>query len=356
MDGVDRSDILSARFPDIHSVKAAIQRGRMLADNYLVVVVEVDDVIVKYGRRVYKSEALAMQLVRDATTVPLPSVHAYFSEPATDTQERCGYLVMEKVPGIPLVDALLRLDEPSCDRIASQLRAYLSSLRSISSAGRWGIVGRNGVFHGGLFRYLHRPLTEEQWEHGNSCVATCTRDVFEYFATASDDRHGVRSQQVKQMAPNIDYSRPAMFSHGDLVPENIMVDEASGTITSIIDWERAGWYPYFWDDSLASMRMIWRSGTRRIDRPSERSAPSNSWPLCKAKKNLRAPGVIVVFESTYRRSDARSSESSVESVSDMYNDGLPSEPLHHVDPTSAADSFAPAKAFDPIFNTLMTLA
>ncbi|EIW65286.1 kinase-like protein, partial [Trametes versicolor FP-101664 SS1] len=209
-------------------------------------------VIVKYGRRVYKSEALAMQLVRDATTVPLPSVHAYFSEPATDAQERCGYLVMEKVPGIPLVDALPRLDEPSCDKIASQLRAYLSSLRSISSAGRWGIVGRNGVFHGGLFRYLHRPLTEEQWEHGNSCVATCTKDVFEYFAKASDDRHGVRSQQVKQMAPNIDYSRPAMFSHGDLVPENIMVDEASGTITSIIDWERAGWYPYFWDDSLAS--------------------------------------------------------------------------------------------------------
>ncbi len=46
-----------------------------------------------------------------------------------------------------------------------------------------------------------------------------------------------------------------MFFHGDLVPENIMVDEASGSITSIIDWKRAGWYPYFWDESLVSMRL-----------------------------------------------------------------------------------------------------
>lgn len=255
MNGVDKSDIPCARFPDISSVKAAIQRGRQLAKAYKVLVIEVDDVVVKYGRRVYKSEALAVQLVRNATTVPLPRAYAYFSEPATERRDRCGYLVMEKVAGVPLVDVLPRLDDASCDKIALQLRTYLSSLRSIPSAGRWGIVGKNGIFHGGLFRYMHHPLTEDQRRHGNPCVATCTGDVFEYFAKASDDETGARETEIKQLAPGVDYSRPAIFSHGDLVPENIMVDEASGSITAIMDWERAGWYPYFWDESLASMRM-----------------------------------------------------------------------------------------------------
>ncbi|OJT07952.1 hypothetical protein TRAPUB_1163 [Trametes pubescens] len=270
MNSVDRSDIPCARFPDIHSVKAAIQRGRLLAKTYRVLVIEVDDVVVKYGRRVSKSEALAMQLMRDATTVPLPRAYAYFSEPATEKRDRCGYLVMEKVPGIPLVDALPRLDEAACDKIASQLRVYLSSLRSISSAGKWGIVGKNGVFHGGLFRYLHRPLTEDRRLHGNPCVATCTGDVFEYFAKASDNASGVRDAEIKHLSSNVDYSRPAVFSHGDLVPENIMIDEASVSITSIIDWERAGWYPYFWDESIASMRLSAYQSARATSQRWER--------------------------------------------------------------------------------------
>ncbi|EIW62978.1 kinase-like protein [Trametes versicolor FP-101664 SS1] len=258
MNGMDRSDIPSARFPDLLSVKAAIERGKQLAKTYQVVIVELDDIVVKYGRRVYKSEALAMQLVHGAAAdVPLPHFHAYFTQTAEDPdgEGRCGYLVMEKVPGIPLIEALPRLDEQSCDNIASQLQTYVSSLRSIDSAGKWGIVGRNGIFHGGLFRYLHRPFTEDVRASSNPCVATCTRDVFEYFAKASEFPSGGRERNITGSASDIDFSRPSMFSHGDLVPENIMVDEASGSITSIIDWERAGWYPYFWDESIASMRL-----------------------------------------------------------------------------------------------------
>ncbi|KAI0653785.1 hypothetical protein C8Q70DRAFT_927011 [Cubamyces menziesii] len=33
-----------------------------------------------------------------------------------------------------------------------------------------------------------------------------------------------------------------------------MVDEKTGAITAIIDWENAGWYPYFWDHSVATIR------------------------------------------------------------------------------------------------------
>lgn len=37
------------------------------------------------------------------------------------------------------------------------------------------------------------------------------------------------------------------LTHGDLLPQNIMVE--GSTITGIIDWETAGYYPEFWEYS-----------------------------------------------------------------------------------------------------------
>lgn len=36
-----------------------------------------------------------------------------------------------------------------------------------------------------------------------------------------------------------------IFTHGDLVPRNIMV--RNGGIVSILDWEMAGFYPEYWE-------------------------------------------------------------------------------------------------------------
>ncbi|KAI0631159.1 kinase-like protein [Trametes polyzona] len=249
------SDIPNSRFPSLDAVKSFIKREKTLASSHHVTVVEVDDVVIKYGPRVYKSEALAMQLVRETTTVPLPQVLSYFTEVLDGAKDRCGYLIMEKVPGVLLAQALPNLSDKACDEIASQLRTHLSSLRSIKSDGKWGIVGRNGVFHGGQFHYLHPPRTEEQHLYGNPCRATSAKDVYDYFAKAAADLNGGWPASIPKDPPEIDFARPAVFSHGDLVPENIMVDEASGAITSIIDWEHAGWYPYFWDDTIASLRL-----------------------------------------------------------------------------------------------------
>ncbi|KAI0370477.1 kinase-like protein [Pilatotrama ljubarskyi] len=238
---MDNSGMATNSFPDIQSVKVMIGKGRTLSTDPKASVVEIDDLIIKFGRRVYRSEALAMQLVRDKTTVPVPRLYAYFSELSSGGEERCGYLVMEKVSGVSLLDVLARLDEASGISIASQLRSHICSLRSLSSPGKWGVVGRDGVFHGGQFKYLHRPFTEEQLRYGNPCRVSSTRDVVEYFARACDYAEGDRDPEI------------TIFSHGDLVPENILVDEATASITSIIDWEHAGWYPYFWDDSIAEM-------------------------------------------------------------------------------------------------------
>ncbi|KAI0641534.1 kinase-like domain-containing protein [Trametes meyenii] len=256
------TDIPSPRFPDIQSVQALLRHGKQLTKSEGVTVVEVaGDLVVKFGKRVYRSEALAMRLVSDSTVVPIPRFYAYFSGTSLDEfhdkERHCGYIVMDKVSGTPLVEVLAGLNDSALDTLTSQLRRIVSSLRSLKATGDlkpWGIVGRDGLFHGGYFRYLHRPFSEEQLQHGNPCRVSCTHDFLEYFAKACDADDGYRDPKVAGIFSYVDLERSSVFSHGDFVPENILVDEDTGSVTSIIDWELAGWYPYFWDDSIASIR------------------------------------------------------------------------------------------------------
>ena len=41
-------------------------------------------------------------------------------------------------------------------------------------------------------------------------------------------------------------SNRSVFTHGDIAPRNIMVDDEN-KITGILDWEYAGWYPDYWE-------------------------------------------------------------------------------------------------------------
>ncbi|KAF2772401.1 hypothetical protein EJ03DRAFT_324815 [Teratosphaeria nubilosa] len=41
-------------------------------------------------------------------------------------------------------------------------------------------------------------------------------------------------------------SNQSVFTHGDMSPRNIMVDERL-QITGIVDWEAVGWYPDYWE-------------------------------------------------------------------------------------------------------------
>ena len=51
--------------------------------------------------------------------------------------------------------------------------------------------------------------------------------------------------QLPDMLPR---SSRSVFTHGDIAPRNIMVDEEHN-ITGILDWEFSGWYPDYWEYS-----------------------------------------------------------------------------------------------------------
>lgn len=74
----------------------------------------------------------------------------------------------------------------------------------------------------------------------------------EYFARAATILRQAGEELPDGEVVEIDLTRPPVFSHGDLLPDNIMCDLESNRITAIIDWEHAGCYPYFWDIFVAS--------------------------------------------------------------------------------------------------------
>jgi hypothetical protein len=60
------------------------------------------------------------------------------------------------------------------------------------------------------------------------------------------------------LIPARPHNQECVFTHCDLMPNNIMVDtDGSGNwvITGIIDWEDAGFYPAYWE-SVKSMRTV----------------------------------------------------------------------------------------------------
>ncbi|OTB19257.1 hypothetical protein K445DRAFT_305645 [Daldinia sp. EC12] len=51
-----------------------------------------------------------------------------------------------------------------------------------------------------------------------------------------------------------------VFTHGDINLRNVLVDEKSGRLSGIVDWETAGWYPDYWEYTKAhfATKLKWR--------------------------------------------------------------------------------------------------
>ncbi|KAI5777714.1 kinase-like domain-containing protein [Geopyxis carbonaria] len=150
--------------------------------------------------------------------------------------ETC-YSFMSYLPGQEGSSTWLTLTNTQKDRFRSDLALQLSRLRSLSND--TGSFGFNGVcvdlrrlsnttnsrittFQGFLSYLLeepYRPIAAEYFEYLKHCVFKS-----ELQGTADD----------------------LIFTHADLHPRNFLIG-TDGEITGIIDWETAGWYPWYWE-------------------------------------------------------------------------------------------------------------
>ncbi len=114
--------------------------------------------------------------------------------------------------------------------------------------------------------------------------------------TLSDDALRVRTherqlhyggQRYAEELPNmLPRSSSSVFTHADIAPRNIMVDEQY-RITGIIDWEAAGWYPDYWGYANI-MRPACRRGDWQeyMDRAAPQSLKCNLEGIKAARRVL----------------------------------------------------------------------
>lgn len=99
------------------------------------------DLILKCGPFVLPSEAKAMEIARENTTILLPQIYRSFQVPNRTTYyETTGYIVMDYIYGENLGDCWKQLDTKQKDDVICQTAMIISQLQSIeiSSAGPIG--------------------------------------------------------------------------------------------------------------------------------------------------------------------------------------------------------------------------
>lgn len=235
---------------DIHEVEELVKNGRLLDKNNPTVVAVSGNMVVKEGFDIFRTEGLAMQFIRERTSISVPRPISYLSNPSTDGEllSRRAYLVMEMLRGVTLRSVLGHLQKPQKNAIIKDLRKVTTLLRRLDEPASWGMIGKGGAYHGGFFQHLYtaKPC--------RPCPPNSLRDIKDWFIGVLPQWQRIQFEAGGRLADRIQptfVEHESVFSHGDLCPENILVNPMILRITGIIDWAGAGWYPRFWDHFVA---------------------------------------------------------------------------------------------------------
>jgi aminoglycoside phosphotransferase (APT) family kinase protein len=154
-------------------------------------------------------------------------------------------ILMSYIPSMTLRSVWSTLSHENKLSIQRQLNQLFTRLREIKQQdGRLGGVGGEGV------------SDSHAWvEHTDSETVMTTAAEFRDFQFSIEAPCGSEyAVFLKSLLPNPDANEPAVFTHGDVFPGNIMVDldstwPAEYVVTGIIDWEESGFYPPWFEAS-----------------------------------------------------------------------------------------------------------
>lgn len=187
--------------------------------------------ILKVGPMVQIGEAEALCLLRKRTSVPVPEVfNAY-------TIADIGFILMSKIPGIPLEQYWKDLAWDAKRSIVRQLAGFIREWRQIEGPLFGTIDG--GACEDVLFQH---PWDAEPRRYG----PFLTRNEFNQGVVEALRNARPNAQLTKRDEPLVerilvsgDQDETKVLTHGDLHQSNIMVN--GNVVTGIIDWGAAGY-------------------------------------------------------------------------------------------------------------------
>ena len=173
-----------------------------------------------------------MYLAKHAADIPAPRPHGIVK------MSGLFIIFMTYVPSITLENTWHKLNKSQKSSIRDQLDRIFIRLRSLPFPAGFLLGGVAGEGCKDLRRHLRRNKNQ---------IVTSEEFVDFLF---SDPHYGssVYIQFLRELLPTIPSNY--VFTHGDLRPDNIIVEFSSNnqcTITSIIDWEYSGFYPEYYE-------------------------------------------------------------------------------------------------------------
>ncbi|MBE3045528.1 phosphotransferase, partial [Candidatus Bathyarchaeota archaeon] len=172
-------------------------------------------------------------------TIPVPKVLAMWEDETGD-----NVIIMEKIVGTTLMDSWHRMGRHQKRDVLEQICDHFTQMRNLTWPGYFGGVMDQrclDVFvasctYEGIWMDPGRMTTEDHWITGlfNSGSTLMQKEV------PLDLQEALREEAAKE--------NPGVFTHGDFHPGNVMVDDHGKVF--LIDWERAGWAPGYWERAL----------------------------------------------------------------------------------------------------------
>jgi hypothetical protein len=192
---------------------------RVLSKQSGAIVVVLGDLISKSGTRVRHTEEVAVRLVQQYTDVPIPdSIFALYDS-------NRGHLGMTPIPGSPLQLSWDRLDEHTKERLCHETWDIIAELRQIPRPAELRHLlqcsADGSPTRDPLIQDLDNPPTPLLNE-----AALRARIEQRYF-------HFNGRKYAKELPSMLPRSDVSVFTHGDIAPRNIMVDDETHHITGI---------------------------------------------------------------------------------------------------------------------------
>lgn len=200
-----------------------------------------NEVVVKYGPNVTSIEAESIRFVSELTSVPVPHVYGVHQVDDGNT-----YFVMEFVPGLSLSCIWHNLSVLEKENITKELAKYFGELHKTK-----------GTYIGAVGRHPCRDIYFDDIEDKGPFESEQLMNK----AIVCAPRYNWKPSQnfIDSTLSCLPHDHDIVFSHGDLCPGHVIVDDGNKTVRAIIGWRGAGFFPVHWDFVNALTFTDWNS-------------------------------------------------------------------------------------------------
>ncbi len=219
--------ITTGKFNTSYFCEIKADKGGRLTQNAKVVlrIAPPDDAgFIFYEQNMMAQEPHLHQIIREKTSLRIPEIYVY-----DDSRKiiNHNFLIMEFLPGAPLSESYL--SPAKKDHVMRQTGRYLRELHDTCQATEYGYLGEH-----------HCMKPQESWSAAFEIMWNKLIDNIVDCGVYDAEDSKIARQAFKIFRHLFERDVPASLLHMDVWGQNILVDP-SGTITGIVDWDRALW-------------------------------------------------------------------------------------------------------------------